>query len=502
MKILLLYPEFPDTFWSFKHALKFIDKKAGTPPLGLLTIAAMLPHGWEKRLVDVNIHPLQDSDLEWADWVMISAMVVQRDSAHELIERAKNAGKIVIAGGPLFSTEYESFPLVDHFVLNEGEITLPQFMMDYHLGSLKRVYTSDEHPDLEKTPAPLWELADLKQYATMSIQFSRGCPFNCDFCNITVMLGHRPRTKSAKQLISELDGLYQLGWREPVFIVDDNFIGNKKILKEEVLPALIEWRKGKVGVPFNTEVSINLSDDGELMEMMVQAGFNEVFVGIETPNEESLVECSKKQNQNRDLVQSVKRIQRAGMEVQGGFIVGFDSDTESIFEKQANFIMKSGITTAMIGLLQAPTGTRLYDRMKKEGRLLGEMTGDNGDGSTNIIPRLDLAVLKRGHQRLISYLYTPKAYYQRAKSFLQTVQPPKVQIYMDWNYIRALFRSIISLGIQGVERVEYWKLFFWALFKKPRIFPQAITLAIYGHHFRTLAEQLFKEKLPDLFALE
>lgn len=502
MKILLLYPEFPDTFWSFKHALKFIDKKAGTPPLGLLTIAAMLPHGWEKRLVDVNIRPLQDSDLDWADWVMISGMVVQRDSAFELIQRAKDAGKKVIAGGPLFTSEYESFPLVDHFVLNEGEVTLPQFLLDYQQGTLKHIYDTSEHPDIEKTPPPLWALADLKQYATMSIQFSRGCPFNCDFCNVTAMLGHKPRTKSAKQLIHELDDLYQIGWREPVFIVDDNFIGNKKILKQEVLPALIEWRKGKVGVPFNTEVSINLSDDYELMDLMVRAGFNEVFVGIETPNEESLAECSKTQNRNRDLVQSVKKIQRAGMQVQGGFIVGFDSDNETIFEKQANFIMKSGITTAMIGLLQAPAGTKLYDRMKKEGRLLGEMTGDNGDGSTNIIPRLDLHLLQNGYKRLISYLYTPKAYYQRAKLFLQTVQPPKVQIYLDWNYVRALFRSIVSLGIKGVERVEYWKLFFWALFRKPSIFPQAITLAIYGHHFRTLAEQLFKEKLPELIPLE
>jgi len=498
MKILLLYPEFPDTFWSFKHALKFIDKKAGTPPLGLLTIAALLPHGWEKRLVDVNIRPLMDADLNWADWVMISGMVVQRDSAIALIQRAKDAGKTIIAGGPLFTSEYENFPLVDHFVLNEGEVTLPQFLMDYQQGTLKRIYQTDQHPDIEKTPPPLWALADLKQYATMSIQFSRGCPFNCDFCNVTAMLGHKPRTKSAKQLIQELDDLYQIGWREPVFIVDDNFIGNKKILKQEVLPALIEWRNGKTGVPFNTEVSINLSDDAELMELMVRAGFNEVFVGIETPNEESLAECSKTQNRNRDLVQSVKRIQRAGMQVQGGFIVGFDSDHENIFEKQANFIMQAGITTAMIGLLQAPSGTRLYDRMKKEGRLLGEMTGDNGDGSTNIIPRLDLHLLQNGYRKLVSYLYTPQAYYQRAKLFLQTVQPPKVQLYLDLNYVRAMFRSIVTLGIRGVERVEYWKLFFWALFRKPRIFPQAITLAIYGHHFRTLAEQLFKEKRPEL----
>jgi radical SAM superfamily enzyme YgiQ (UPF0313 family) len=374
--------------------------------------------------------------------------------------------------------------------------------MDHLNGRMERVYSAKEYPDIQKTPPPLWELADLKRYATMSIQFSRGCPFNCDFCNVTAMLGHKPRTKTAAQLIQELDSLYQLGWREPVFIVDDNFIGNKRILKEEVLPALITWRKGKVGVPFNTEVSINLADDRELMALMVQAGFNEVFVGIETPNEDSLAECSKTQNRNRDLVESVKRIQQAGIEVQGGFIVGFDSDNESIFKKQADFIMESGITTAMIGLLQAPAGTKLYDRMKKEGRLLGEMTGDNGDGSTNIIPRLDLKVLQNGYQKLVSYLYTPKAYYRRAKSFLERVQPPKVQIYLNWNYTRAMFRSIVALGIKGVERAEYWKLFLWALFRKPSIFPQAITLAIYGHHFRTLAEQLFQEKQLELSTLK
>ena len=490
MKVLLLYPEFPDTFWSFKHALQFIDKKAGTPPLGLLTIAAMLPQEWQKRLVDVNVQTLTDADLAWADWVMLSAMVVQRDSAHQLIARAKAAGKTVIAGGPLFTTEHPNFPLVDHFVLNEGEITLPLFLKDAAAGTPQPIYQSSEYPDIRQTPNPLWELADLKKYATMSLQFSRGCPFNCDFCNITAMLGHKPRTKSAAQLIAELDSLYQLGWREPVFIVDDNFIGNKKILKEEVLPAIIEWRKGKVGLPFNTEVSINLADDPTLMRLMVAAGFNEVFVGIETPNEESLVECSKNQNRNRDLVESVRTIQRVGMQVQGGFIVGFDSDTESIFDMQADFITRAGITTAMIGLLQAPAGTRLYERMKAEGRLRGEMTGDNADGSTNIIPRLDLGVLQEGYRSLIQRLYTPEEYYRRVLIFLKTVQPPQIKLHLDWNYVRALFRSMYRLGIRGVERLEYWKLFFWALLRKPKVFPQAITLAIYGYHFRTLAERL------------
>ncbi|MDO9087162.1 MAG: B12-binding domain-containing radical SAM protein [Anaerolineaceae bacterium] len=490
MNILMIYPEFPDTFWSFKHALKFIDKKASNPPLGLLTIAAMLPADWSKRLVDTNVQTLKDTDIAWADWVLFSAMVVQRDSTHELIARCKAAGKTILAGGPLFTSEYEDFPLVDHFILNEGEITLPMFLADWKKCQTQRVYQTSEFADMSSTPTPMWELLNLKKYATMSLQFSRGCPFDCEFCNVTALLGHRPRTKSAQQLITELDHLYALGWRDSIFLVDDNFIGNKKLIKEELLPALIEWQKGKNGLPFNTEASINLADDPQLMDLMVKAGFNTVFVGIETPNEDSLIECNKKQNRNRDLVESVKKIQRAGMIVQGGFIVGFDSDSEQIFEQQANFIRKAGITTAMIGLLQAPAGTRLYKRLIGEGRLLGEMTGDNADGSTNIIPHLDIQFLKAGYIKLIKQLYQPKEYYTRCLTLLKTIKAPEIHRSLDLSYILAFFRSIYLLGIKGVERVDYWKLFFWTLRYKPRLFPQAITMAIYGYHFRTLADRI------------
>jgi radical SAM superfamily enzyme YgiQ (UPF0313 family) len=386
VNILLVYPEFPDTFWSFRHALDFIGKKASSPPLGLATIAAMLPKNWHMHLVDMNIIPLTQHDLLWADFVMVSAMIVQRKSAQEVIAKAIQAGKKVVAGGPLFTSEYQNFPQVDYLVLNEAEITLPQFLTDLVHGTPQHIYMTDEYPDITQTPVPLWELVDMKQYDSMSIQFSRGCPFNCDFCNVTALLGHRPRTKTAEQIIAELDKLYALGWRRNVFFVDDNFIGNKKVLKDTVLPALIEWRKGKVGCLFITEASINLADDQELMELMAQAGFISVFVGIETPSEESLTECHKVQNKNRNLVESVKCLQRHGLQVMGGFIVGFDSDTASIFQRQIDFIQKSGIVTAMVGLLQAPNGTELYRRLQKEGRVTGEMTGDNADGLTNIIP--------------------------------------------------------------------------------------------------------------------
>jgi radical SAM superfamily enzyme YgiQ (UPF0313 family) len=488
LKVLLIYPVFPDTFWSFKHALEFVRKKAGAPPLGLLTIAAMLPKDWELRLVDMNVRDLTNDDLAWADMAFVSAMVVQRKSAQEVIARCQAAGVKVVAGGPLFTIEPDEFDHVDHLVLNEGEITLPQFLADLEAGRPQHVYTTTEFPDIRQTPVPLWHLADLKAYETVSIQFSRGCPFNCDFCNVTVLLGHRPRTKTTAQIIAELDSLYEQGWRKGVFFVDDNFIGNRRILKEEVLPALIEWRKGKAGMPFNTEVSINLSDDPELMELMVAAGFNTVFVGIETPNEDSLAECSKFQNKGRDLVAAVKRLHRAGLQVQGGFIVGFDSDTPNIFQQQIEFIQRSGIVTAMVGLLQAPPGTKLYERMKSEGRLISRLSGDNVDGSTNIIPRMDLEVLRTGYRQILEHIYSPQHYYERVKTFLEDYDPPRLNLKIDAGYLAAFLRSVGRLGIKGSERVQYWKLFFWTLFRKPRLFPLAITMAIYGFHFRRVAE--------------
>jgi len=484
MNVLLVYPEFPDTFWSFKHALKFIQKKAALPPLGLLTVAAMLPAEWEKRLVDLNVRKLTEKDLAWADFAFISAMVVQKQSVLQVIGRCKQAGLKIVAGGPLFTNEYEEFPEVDHFVLNEAEVTLAPFLKDLEQGGAKRVYASKEFPDIQNTPAPMWELAELKHYAGMAIQYSRGCPFDCEFCNITSLYGHRPRVKSVEQILRELDGLYALGWRESVFFVDDNLMGNKRDLKTNLLPAVIEWRKGKTGMPFNTEISINLADDEELLNAMARAGFDTVFIGVETPDDCSLVECNKKQNQNRDLVADVKRIQRSGLQVQGGFIIGFDSDTPSIFQRQIDFIQKSGIVTAMVGLLQAPIGTRLYQRLAGEGRLRGLMTGDNVDGTTNIIPKMNLDVLQKGYRSVVDYLYTPKNYYARVKTFLQEYKPPKITIPIDFNYLQAFFRSVLRLGILGKERIHYWKLFGWALFRRPRLFPLAITLAIYGYHFR------------------
>ncbi|MFN7037770.1 MAG: B12-binding domain-containing radical SAM protein [Bellilinea sp.] len=489
---MLVYPKFPDTFWSFRYALQFIRKKASSPPLGLLTVAALLPEEWQLRLVDLNTHSLTDEDIQWAEVVMVSAMVVQRQSTREVIARCKTAGKRIVAGGPLFLGEWRDFPEVDHFVLNEGEITLPLFLQDWEKGSPQRVYTTDEFADLSQSPVPRWELLNTRHYDSLSIQYSRGCPFNCDFCNVTAMLGHRPRTKSADQIIAELDAMYRLGWRRNIFFVDDNFIGNRKQLKEEILPALIRWRQGKKGCHFITEASINLADDPALMQMMVEAGFTSVFVGIETPAEESLAECHKGQNLRRNLVESVRRLQQFGLQVMGGFIVGFDSDQPNIFQQQLEFIQKTGIVTAMVGMLQAPYGTMLYQRLEREGRLMVEMTGSNTDGSTNILPKMGLDTLKQGYRRLIGELYNPKMFYERVRTFLENYNPPRLNVSIHWEEVYAFFTSLWRLGVLGRERKEYWRLFFWTLWKYPRKFALAITFAIYGYHFRQVFQNQVK----------
>jgi radical SAM superfamily enzyme YgiQ (UPF0313 family) len=334
----------------------------------------------------------------------------------------------------------------------------------------------------------MWELLDLKQYGSMGIQFSRGCPFNCDFCNITALFGRRSRIKSSEQILAELDGLYALGWRGDVFFVDDNFIGKRSFLKKDLLPALIAWRKGKTGNPFFTEASINLADDQPLMDLMVEAGFTRVFVGIETPNEESLAECSKVQNKNRDLIADVQRVQRSGLEVQGGFIVGFDHDGPSIFQRQIDFIQKSGIVTAMVGLLQAPPGTRLMERMQSWGRLRGQSSGDNVDGTTNIIPQMGIESLLDGYRRILAYIYAPENYYERVKTFLREYKPPRIRGRLEFSHILALVRSIYRLGIVGQKRLRYWKLMLWTQFRRPRLLNDAVVLSIYGYHFRKVCE--------------
>ncbi|MBN1643802.1 MAG: B12-binding domain-containing radical SAM protein [Dehalococcoidales bacterium] len=503
MKVLLIYPAYPDTFWSFKHALKMIQKKASLPPLGLVTIAAMLPSQWEKKLVDMSCSRLKDADIKWADYVLISAMIVQRESTHQIIARCKALGKKTVAGGPLFTTEPEEFDEIDYLVLNEAEVTLPLFLADLEKGCARHIYTSQERPDITKTPIPTWSLIKMNKYSAMNIQYSRGCPFDCEFCDIVILNGHKPRTKNTEQVLLELDALYDGGWRGSVFFVDDNFIGNKKKLKEEVLPALVRWRKTKRQPPsFFTEASINLADDDDLMRLMVKAGFDRVFIGIETPNEDSLVECNKTQNRNRDLVAAVKKIQNFGMEVQGGFIVGFDNDPSSIFHKQIEFIQKSGIVTAMVGLLNAPRGTRLYERLKKENRIVEGFSGDNTDCSMNFVPKMKTEALIAGYKNILNTIYAPKQYYERIATFLKEFHPHyQIKGYqLKWSHVVGLFRSIWALGVVDKGRKYFWRFILKVLVKRPKVFPLSLILSAYGFHFRKVNDKINRKQgamVPD-----
>jgi radical SAM superfamily enzyme YgiQ (UPF0313 family) len=492
MNVLLIYPEFPDTFWSFKHALRFIRKNAAHPPLGLLTVASMLPPDFERRLVDLNVRALTAQDLAWADCAFISAMGLQRDSARSLIDRCHRAGVRIVAGGPLFTAEPEQFPEVDHLVLGEAELSLPPFLDDLKRGDPQHLYKASGFADVQTTPIPSWELIEPDDYGTMSVQYSRGCPFDCEFCDITALWGRRPRVKQAAQIIAELDALYSRGWRGGVFFVDDNLIGNKRRLKTELLPALIERRRQKPGLNFNTQASINLADDPDLMNAMVAAGFDMIFVGIESPSEESLAECSKRHNLGRDMSADVRRMLQAGLQVQGGFIVGFDADTPSTFERLTEFIQSTGIVTAMVGLLQAIPGTRLYERLKQAGRLEEQFSGYNVDGNTNIVPAMGVGVLRARYAALVRRLYSPRVYYQRVRIFLRAYRVPHIDARWELRYLLrqwgAFFLAAVRLGIAGKERFEYWKLLVWTALRRPRAFPLAVTLAIYGYHFRRTCE--------------
>jgi radical SAM superfamily enzyme YgiQ (UPF0313 family) len=506
LKVLLVYPRYPDTFWSFRYALKFIFKKASFPPLGLLTVAAMLPEEWGKKLVDMNTTTLTDKDIKWADYVFISGMVAQQNSAREVVERCKKLGTKIAAGGPFFSPGYKEawFDDIDHLIFGEAENILPLFLEDLEKGRAKHIYTTEEWPDIKKTPVPLWSLINRKKYLSMTIQYSRGCPFNCEFCDIIILNGNRPRTKDKSQIVAELDALYDMGWRASVFFVDDNFIGNKRKLKSEILPAIIKWMEEKKRpFTFYTEASINLADDGELMQLMSEAGFDMVFVGIESPNEESLVECNKLPNKNRDLLTSVKKMQNYGLQVQGGFIVGFDSDPLSIFKSQIDFIQKSGIVTAMVGVLMAPPETRLYKRLEKENRLLVGGTGDNTDGSTNFIPKMGYETLARGYKHVVDTIYAPKQYYERIRIFLREYKPAnKGKFKISLVQFVAWLRSIWVLGVKEKGRIHYWKLVVWTLLKKPKTYPLSMTLAVQGFHFRKVAQKVRVSLTSDIRELE
>ncbi len=420
-KILFIYPQYPNSFWSFKNILKFIGKKAAYPPFGLLTVASMLPSSWKKKVIDMNIAKLADEDIKWADMVFISAMIVQKESVRTVIKKVKEFGKPIVAGGPLFTTGWEEFiGDVDHLVLGEAEENLYKFLRDIATGNAKKIYQATDFPDIRTSVIPEWALVDKRFYSSMCVQISRGCPYSCEFCDIVRLNGRFPRTKTKNQIIGELEALYQWGWRGSVFFVDDNFIGNKSKMEKEILPAIIEWQE-KRNFPFifNTQVSIDLSAKPQMINMMIRAGINTLFIGIESPSKQSLEECNKHQNKNCDLVAAVKKLQNSGFIVQGGFIVGFDNDEPSIFQNQIDFIQKSGIVMAMVGLLNALPKTKLYQRLKEAGRLVEESSGNNTSEEINFIPKMDLSTLTEGYKKIMKTIYSPKVYYQRVKIFLR-----------------------------------------------------------------------------------
>ncbi|MFH0958764.1 MAG: DUF4070 domain-containing protein [Pseudomonadota bacterium] len=487
MKALLIYPSIPDTFWSFKHIMKFIRKKAAHVPLGLLTVASLFPENWDLRLVDTNVESVSDELMQWADMVFIGAMIVQRGSVGQIVAKCKALGKPVVGGGPLFTSCREDFDDIDYLVLNEAEITLPMFLKDLIEGNPRRVYTAEEKPDISLTPLPRWDLIDINLYASMSVQYSRGCPYDCEFCDIVNLNGRRPRVKSNNQMIREFQILHDMGWRGTVFVVDDNFIGNQSKVKS-FLRALKPWQEDN-GFPFSlyTEASVNLAQDEELMKLMTEAGFDSVFLGLETPDDKCLAECGKHQNRSLDLLEAVKTIQRNGMEVMGGFIIGFDNDPPDIFERQIEFIQNSGVVRAMIGLLEALPGTRLYRRLKEEGRLLEDCSGDNCDGAMNFSPKMDSQLVLKQYKAVLNYLYSPKEYYTRVLEFLSAYEPVR-RHRMTLLGTRAFLNSILYLGIldKWKNKIYYWKLLLKTLVFYRRSLREAVTLMIFGYHYRKL----------------
>ena len=486
MRALLVYPGWPDTYWSFKHALPFEGKRSVFPPLGLLTVASLLPKSWEKRLVDVNVRKVRDADLAWADVVLVSAMLVQREGMLKILARCRERGLRTVVGGPITSCMEDLSLYADHVVVGEAEEIVPDLVAGLERGDAKPMYKAAQLPGLDLTLLPDLDLIDPKHYSSMAIQFSRGCPFNCEFCDIIEIYGRKPRTKSPAQVVAELEQLLALKWRGSIFIVDDNFIGNKRKVKE-LLPVMAEWNmRHSHPFSFYTEASINLADDAELLQMMKEANFDRVFWGIETPAEKSLKEAQKMQNTRRSLLESVRRIQSYGMEVMAGFIVGFDSDPPDIFDRQVQFIQESAIPLAMVGLLQALPGTQLYRRLQKEGRLVGEGNGDNLDFRLSFIPRMDAQQLLEGFRSILQRIYNPKNYYARVRHFLEQSQPNGRQCPLNLANCRALARSILRQGIFSRYALSYWRLFLAASTRYRRSFGSAIRLAIMGYHFDTL----------------
>jgi radical SAM superfamily enzyme YgiQ (UPF0313 family) len=497
VRAILVWPRFPRSYWGQEYTLAIIGKSAVVPPLGLLTIAALLPRSWDLRLVDLNLGELEERDLAWADLVMVSGMRIQRASFHEVVRRARAAGKRVVAGGPYVSTTPEVALEIDHVVIGEAEDVLPGLAGALETGAeAPRRLQASGRPDVSRTPVPRFDLLRIERYDTLSVQFSRGCPFNCEFCDIIEIFGRVPRTKSPEQLVTELDAIRATGFRGPVFLVDDNFIGNK-VAAKRMLRRLGAWSEAH-DYPFDffTEASVNLADDDALIRGLVAAGFSSVFLGIETPSREALLETQKRQNTHLDLEAAVEKLVRAGLEVMAGFIVGFDADDETIFERQREFISRTPISMAMVGVLTALPSTQLWRRLAAEGRLLHEGEGDSAY-QPNFVTRLPAATLVSGYGRLLAALYEPRAYFRRALRALELqrdLPAPKYRRPLRYS-VAAVARSLWRQGVRSSYRRAYWAFLARALRTAPRRVARAMALAIHAEHF---IRYTFEDVLPRL----
>ena len=506
--VLLVYPDMPPSFWSMKFAMEFHGRKALLPPLGLLTVAAMLPDGYDARLVDLNVRPLEDADLAWADLVMISAMMVQRASMRDVVRRCNRAGVRVVAGGPYPTSFHDELEGVDNLVLDEVEDTLPGFLRDQEAGVAKPVYRAPGKPDVTRTPIPRFDLLDMDAYHMMSLQFSRGCPFDCEFCDITKLFGRTPRTKTPEQMVDEFEALWQAGWRGGVFLVDDNFIGNQRKAME-LLPAVARWQRAR-GYPFSliTEATVNLARNERLMDAMLEAGFEWVFLGIETPNPEALRKMKKMQNTRRRqddyLLSAVRAIQHRGLAVCGGFIIGADGDGEESFDAQIDFIAAAGIPVAVVSLLTALKGTDLYERLKREGRLLDvESNGAGGTVELNFTPEMDPKILLDGYRRVLKTLYDPTQanYYERCLTMMRHTRANpflgrpthfagRVMQNEGWGTLLSQTARVLYRMLCSKKGPAFARFLVKVVRQDPRLFPDALTLAAMGHHFEKLTEQL------------
>jgi radical SAM superfamily enzyme YgiQ (UPF0313 family) len=497
LRALMVWPRFPRSFWGLEGMLEMLPENAIMPPLGLITVAALCPPSWEIRLVDRAFEDLRDEQILWADLVMVSAMYVQREDAHAILARARALGKRTIIGGAYASSQPETVAaLADHVVVGEPDEVFDSIAAGLESGEARSIYRIEEKPDITHTPVPRFDLLDFSRYASISVQFSRGCPFQCEFCDIITIYGRRPRTKSPSQVIAELDIIRQAGWRKKVFIVDDNFIGNhRKAL--ELAVELEKWQdRHRRPFIFYTEASIDLAQKIELLDAMVRANFFYVFIGIETPSEESLRETRKYQNLRIDPLEAVHFIQRRGLWVTAGFIVGFDSDREDIFDRQIRFIEQAAIPWAMAGLLQAPPTTPLFDRMMAEGRMNLASEATSNFSAPNFETRMPLDTLLAGMRRTLLSIYSPDAFFERTLRSLYYWRPRDPQrappISMLYR-IRAVAQSTWRQGCVSAYRRVYWRFLIRLLWLWGRDFRKVwlgYVIAMSGHHFTAYSNEI------------